>query len=180
MRYLLAAVVGIVIVAIVFAAYGATGMRAGAFGPTALAGAPAQSFEVTRIDGASDALDRYRGHVVLMNLWASWCTPCREEMPDLERLFVAERGHGLVVLGIDQGESRDAAAGFARTHSVTFPILLDQDQRYGRAYAAVGLPTTIIVDPDGRIAKGVDGALTLADMREAVDPLLRRTPPAGH
>jgi thiol-disulfide isomerase/thioredoxin len=149
-------------------------MRApGGGGPAMLAGAPAQSFPATRLDGKPDALDNYRGRVVLVNLWASWCTPCREEMPDLERLYVAEKDRGLVVLGIDQGESAAAAGAFAREHSVTFPILLDQDQRYGRAYAAIGLPTTVIVDRGGRIVKGIDGALTLAEMRDAVGPVLR-------
>jgi len=94
-------------------------------------------------------------------------------MPDLERLYESERARGLVVLGVDQGESAEAAGAFARTHGVTFPILLDQDQRYGRAYAAIGLPTTVIVDRSGHIIKGIDGALTLAEMHDAVDPALR-------
>lgn len=175
MRAILLVIAGIVIVAVIAASYAATGSRPDfAGGPAMLAGAPAASFPAKRLDGGDGALATYRGHVVLMNLWASWCTPCREEMPDLERLYASERAKGLVVLGVDQGESATAAGAFARTHGVTFPILLDADQRYGRAYAAVGLPTTIVVDEAGRIVKGVDGALSLADMHAAVDPLLQR------
>jgi peroxiredoxin len=173
-RYALFVFGGIAIVVIVFAAYAATGMRSGAAGgPAMLAGAPAQSFPAKRLDGSQDALDKYRGRVVLLNLWASWCVPCRQEMPDLQRLYVTEAGRGLVVLGVDQGESAEAAGAFARAHGVTFPILLDQDQRYGRAYAAVGLPTSVIVDRSGHIVRGIDGMLTLADMHAAIDPVLR-------
>jgi peroxiredoxin len=169
-------VLGIAVTLVVFGVYAVTGgARSGAFGggPAVLAGAPTQSFPAKRLDGTEDALQNYRGHVVVMNLWASWCVPCREEMPDLERLYESERGRGLVVLGVDQGESAQAAGGFARAHGVTFPILLDEEQRYGRAYAAIGLPTTVIVDRSGRIVKGIDGALTLAEMHDAVDPALR-------
>jgi len=142
-------------------------------GPAMLAGAPAQSYPVKTLGGSTDSLDRYRGHVVLVNLWASWCAPCRSETPALERLYEQERARGLVVLGIDQGESAIAAAGFAKDLKLRYPILLDEDQQYGRAYAAIGLPTSLVVDGSGRIVRGIDGELTLAQMHEAVDPVLR-------
>ena len=137
-----------------------------------LAGAPAQSYPIKRLDGATDSLERYRGRVVLVNLWASWCAPCRSETPALERLYEENRNKGLVVLGIDQGESAEAAGSFAREMKLTYPILLDEDQRYGRAYAAVGLPTSLVVDRTGHIVRGIDGELTLAQMHEAVAPAL--------
>jgi peroxiredoxin len=145
----------------------------GAGGPGSLAGAPAVSYDVKRVDGRTDALARYRGSVVVMNLWATWCPPCREEMPALQQLYREEKSKGVVVLGVDQGESADAAGAFARAHGVTFPILLDADQQYGRSYAAVGLPTTVIVDRRGHVVRGIDGQLTLAQMREAIGPALR-------
>jgi len=143
-------------------------------GPAMLAGAPAQSYAVKDLAGRDDALDRYRGHVVLVNLWASWCAPCRSETPALEQLYETERGKGLVVLGIDEGESARVAAGFAKEMNLRYPILVDEEQLYGRAYASIGLPTSVVVGRDGRIARGIDGELTLAQMREAVEPLLRR------
>jgi thiol-disulfide isomerase/thioredoxin len=151
------------------------GSAGGGFGtgPAMLAGAPAQSYSIKTLDGRQDALERYRGHVVLVNLWASWCAPCRSETPALERLYEQERGRGLVVLGIDQGESAEAAGAFAKEMKLTYPILLDEEQRYGRAYAAVGLPTSLVVDPAGKIVRGIDGELTLAQMRDAVAPVLR-------
>jgi thiol-disulfide isomerase/thioredoxin len=146
---------------------------AGGGGPGTLAGAPAQSFEVPRVDGRRDSLARHRGEVVLMNLWASWCPPCREEMPALER-FAKENAGRVTVLGIDQGEAASVAAAFARDCGVTFPVLVDEQQQYGRTYAAVGLPTTIVVGRDGRIVRGIDGPLTLAQMRDAVAPALAK------
>jgi thiol-disulfide isomerase/thioredoxin len=139
-----------------------------------LAGAPAQSFTLTRTDGRSDALANYRGHVVLMNLWATWCPPCREEMPTLQQ-FAREEAGKVVVLGVDQGEATSVAAAFARDRGVTFPILVDEQQQYGRTYAALGLPTSIVVGRDGKIVRGVDGAMTLAQMRAAVAGALAST-----
>jgi thiol-disulfide isomerase/thioredoxin len=141
-------------------------------GPGMLAGAPAQSFDVSRTDGTVDSLARHRGQVVLLNIWATWCPPCREEMPALQR-FARENAGKVVVLGADQGESSQVAAAYARERGVTFPILVDEAQQYGRAYAAVGMPTSVIVGRDGRIVKGVDGAMTLEQMREAVAPALK-------
>ncbi|GAC1309028.1 MAG: TlpA disulfide reductase family protein [Vulcanimicrobiaceae bacterium] len=140
------------------------------------AGGPAASYAIKTLDGADDSLERYRGRIVLVNLWASWCAPCRSETPALERLFEENRTRGLVVLGIDQGESEAAASTFAREMRLTYPILLDEQQQYGRAYAAIGLPTSLVVDRTGHIVRGIDGELTLAQMREAVAPLLARRP----
>lgn len=153
--------------------FGGTGStKPGPGGPTSLVGSQAASYEVKRLDGAADALDRYRGQIVVANLWASWCAPCREETPALAQLYREERGKGVVVLGIDQGESAEAAGSFAREQKLDYPILLDEDQRYGRAFGSVGLPTTVFVDRTGRVAEGVDGPLTLEQMRAKLAPLL--------
>lgn len=154
-----------------FGAAGGPGAGAGG-GPAMLAGAPAASYEIKGLDGASDSLERYRGRVVFLNLWASWCAPCRSETPALEKLYEENRARGLVVLGIDQGESAAAAGVFAKEMNLHYPILLDEQQQYGRAYAAIGLPTTLVIDRTGHIVRGVDGELTLAQMRDYVAPLL--------
>lgn len=148
---------------------------AAAAGPGGLAGAPAQSFELRRTDGRVDSLARYHGRVVLMNLWATWCPPCREEMPALER-FARENARDVVVLGVDQGEDATLAAAFARDRGVTFPILVDEQEQYGRTYKGIGLPTSVIVGRDGRIVRGVDGAMTIEQMRAAVAPALAAAP----
>jgi cytochrome c biogenesis protein CcmG, thiol:disulfide interchange protein DsbE len=144
----------------------------GTGGPASLAGAPGVSFDLRRLDGAVDSLARHRGSVVLMNFWATWCPPCKEEMPALEQLARENRGRGLVVLGIDQGESAAAARGFVRAHGITFPVLLDADQKYASSYVSIGLPTTVIVGRDGKVVRGIDGAQTLAQFRSAIAPAL--------
>ncbi|HEY0798166.1 MAG TPA: TlpA disulfide reductase family protein [Candidatus Baltobacteraceae bacterium] len=178
MRSILFLVIGtlaaVVVIAIVGGYFGERGEVAGAGGgPAMLAGAPAASYPVQRVDGTADSLDNYRGHVVLVNLWATWCTPCRDEMPALENLYRRDRSRGLVVLGIDQGEAASVAGAYAQKVGVDYPILIDEAQRYGGAYEAVGLPTSVIVDRSGHIVRGIDGPLTLAQMHDVVEPALR-------
>jgi thiol-disulfide isomerase/thioredoxin len=142
-------------------------------GPGSLTGAPAQSFDVRRTDGRIDSLAHHRGSVVLLNLWATWCPPCRDELPALEQFARTYAGR-VVVLGVDQGESASVARDFARARGVTYPILVDLSEQYGRAYQGLGLPTTVIVDRDGHVVRGIDGAMTLAQMREVVAPVLAK------
>jgi thiol-disulfide isomerase/thioredoxin len=142
----------------------------------AAAGKTAPSFPVPAIDGKSQTLAAYRGKIVVMNLWATWCPPCRAEMPDLEKLYETYRGRGLVVIGINQGESRQRAAAFAQSFHITYPIWLDSQQQYGRTYIALGLPTTVVIDRAGvPVPPGFDGPLTYAQMKAAVAPLFRAT-----
>jgi peroxiredoxin len=93
-------------------------------------------------------------------------------MPALERLYRAHAAQGLIVLGIDQGESANVAAAYARERGVTFPILIDDQQQYGRAYAAQGLPTSVLVDRTEHVIKGVDGEMSFEEMQTLVMPAL--------
>ncbi|MBV9719879.1 MAG: redoxin domain-containing protein [Candidatus Eremiobacteraeota bacterium] len=142
-------------------------------GPGALVGEPAPVFALKDDRGIAVSLDRYRGRVVLMNLWASWCPPCRAEMPDLQHLQSAYAGSGLAVLGVNEGESAQRAHAFADSLQIRFPIWIDAGQQYGRAYAVLGLPTTVILDRHGVVVRGLDGALTFRQMESAVSPLVR-------
>jgi thiol-disulfide isomerase/thioredoxin len=108
-----------------------------------------------------------------MNLWASWCPPCRAEMPDLQRLAQAHDAAQIAIVGVNEGESPERARAFAQSLGIGFPIWIDSGQRYGRAYAALGLPTTVVLDRRGIVARGFDGALTFAQMNAAIAPLLR-------
>jgi thiol-disulfide isomerase/thioredoxin len=164
-------IAGAIIIAVVLAVY----FRGGppqASGPAALQGQSAPSFAVPMLAGSTSGLGSYRGHVVVMNLWASWCPPCRAEMPDLQRLYQDYKSRNVVVLGVDQGESAQRVAAFAQSLGIHYPILLDQQQQYGRVYAALGLPTTIVVSADGIVVRGFDGPLSYPQMVAAVTPLL--------
>ncbi|MBV9736976.1 MAG: TlpA family protein disulfide reductase [Candidatus Eremiobacteraeota bacterium] len=160
------------IAAAIAAVYWQPGTGASGVGPASLRGSPAQSFTVPRLDDHMSSLNNFRGRLVVLNLWASWCPPCRAELPDLQRLYDGYRGRNVVVIAVNEGESAERAGAFARALRVHFPIFLDENQSYGRVYAALGLPTTVIINPAGRIVQGFDGALTFDQMKAAVVPLL--------
>ncbi len=143
-------------------------------GPAGLAGQRAPLIALRDDQGRVVSLAQYRSKVVLMNLWATWCPPCREELPDLQRLYAADASRGLVVIGVDQGESPERARAFAQSLGLHFPIWIDAEQSFGRAYDALGFPTTVVIDSTGKIVRGYDGALTFDQMRAAVAPLLPR------
>lgn len=162
------------IIAIVVGVYFRPAGNSQGAGPAALAGRPAPSFTVPTTSGGTASLARYRGKVVVMNLWASWCPPCRAEMPDLQRLYADYAKKNVVVLGVDQGESPQRASAFAQSLGIHYPILVDEQQQYGRVYAALGLPTTIVVNPSGVVVRGFDGPLSYPQMVGAITPLLNK------
>lgn len=142
-------------------------------GPKALVGQDAPVFALHDDRGEAVSLDRYRGKIVLMNLWASWCPPCRAEMPDLQTVAREFAKDGVVVIGVNQGESPERAAAFARSLDIGFPIWIDDAQRYGRVYAALGLPTTVVIDRHGTVEDGFDGPLTIQEMRDTLSAAVR-------
>jgi len=144
-------------------------------GPASMAGVRAPVFTLRDARGATVSLAQYRGKIVVMNLWASWCPPCRAEMPDLQTVSREFAGDGVVVVGVNEGESPQRAAAFARSLAIAFPIWIDDGQRYGRVYAALGLPTTIVIDRRGVVLRGFDGPLTIAQMRATLAQAVRST-----
>jgi len=137
-------------------------------GPSGLAGQRAPIFDLRDDRGRAVSLQQYRGSLVVMNLWASWCPPCRAEMPDLQRLAEAEAGRRIAVVGVNEGESPRRARAFADSLGIRFPVWIDGAQQYGRTYNALGLPTTVILDRQGVVIRAFDGPLTLDEMRAAV------------
>lgn len=142
-------------------------------GPSALVGQTAPVFVLHDDRGNVASLASYRGKIVVMNLWASWCPPCRAEMPDLQRIEREYARDGVVVIGVNQGESPERASAFARSLDITFPIWIDEAQRYGRVYAALGLPTTVVIDRRGIVERGFDGPLTIEQMRTTIATAVR-------
>ncbi len=111
----------------------------------------APGFELTDIDGVRHRLADYRGRVVIINFWATWCPPCREEMPSMQRAWAQLREQGVVMLGIDVGEDEDTIFEFTASYPVDFPLLMDRDSAVVRAWGVRGLPTTFVIDAGGRI-----------------------------
>jgi peroxiredoxin len=104
-------------------------------------------------------LSDLRGKVVLVNFWATWCPPCRKELPSMERLWRQFRDAGLVVLGVNVGETGDEVFAFSKglDTPLTFPLLLDEDSAVAQSWPVKGLPTTFLIDKQGRMAFGVIG-----------------------
>ena len=113
----------------------------------------APDFRLLAIDGSTVSLGDLRGQVVLLNFWATWCPPCKAEMPDLDALYREHKSQrNFVVLGVDAEESQAQVGAFASSHDVTFPLLLDSDGKVTDGlYVVRSLPTSMIIDRDGRI-----------------------------
>jgi peroxiredoxin len=139
------------------------------------AGFPAPDFSLTTAAGESLRLSGLRGQVVIVNLWASWCGPCRAEMPDLEVVYARHQPRGLIVLGVNSTFQDDpaAAAAFAAERGVTFPILYDLDGAVSRRYRLRALPTTFFVDRAGLIRSVIiGGPMSPATLEAQVETLL--------
>jgi cytochrome c biogenesis protein CcmG/thiol:disulfide interchange protein DsbE len=116
-------------------------------------GEPAPAYEAKTIAGEPASLAALRGKPVLLNVWATWCHPCREELPDLERLHQANAARGLRIVGvsIDEAGLEREVADFARDYGVTYELWLDPDNRVSSTFAAVGVPITVLIGPDGTL-----------------------------
>lgn len=132
----------------------------------------APDFALQTLDGRTVRLSDYRGQVVLLNTWATWCPPCRDEMPDLEAYYRQHQADDFVVLAVNSQESADTVAAFLEDHDFTFPVLLDPGGMVMRDYEVLGLPTSFFIDREG-VVRGVwAGKLSPARLKELVDPLL--------
>lgn len=108
-------------------------------------------FELPSDDGSLHQLKDYRGKVVILNFWATWCPPCRYEMPSMERAWQKIKNKNVIMLGINVGEDADTIFEFTGQYPVSFPLLMDQDSRIIKQYSVTGLPTTYIINPDGQV-----------------------------
>jgi cytochrome c biogenesis protein CcmG, thiol:disulfide interchange protein DsbE len=113
--------------------------------------APLSALPRLGADGNASLAD-YRGKVVVLNVWASWCDPCREEMPLLQRTHDAIEAQGGVVLGVDTQDASPKALAFLDEVKATFPSLRDKDRTYGREFGVNGYPETFLIDRQGRVA----------------------------
>jgi peroxiredoxin len=136
----------------------------------------APDFVLEDLDAQVHRLEQYRGRVVVVNFWATWCPPCRHELPSLQRLWEDMREEGVVVLGVNVGEDPDSIFFFTADYPVDFPLLLDRDSAVIEAWPVVGIPTTFIVDTRGRMAYRAVGAREFdhPDIRAALRELLDR------
>ena len=127
----------------------------------------APSLALKDLAGRSHTLDDYRGNVVLVNFWATWCEPCRDELASIQALQQRLAGRPFVILLVNYGESRARVGEFVKRESISFPILLDPNQEAPRAWRVRVLPSSFLVAPDGRVRYSVIGEIDWAGVEAA-------------
>lgn len=134
-------------------------------------GTPAPQLELPALDGATVRLSDLRGRPVLLNFWASWCAPCRSEMPALQQVANDYAASGLVVIGVNQLEDEATVRQFVTEFGLTFTIALDRDGQASQAWRVYGIPQTYLIGPDGIIRKAWVGPLTYDSVIRALTDL---------
>jgi peroxiredoxin len=119
--------------------------------PAAVPTGMAPDFTLRTAAGGNLRLQEQRGQVVMVNFWASWCAPCRVEMPHLNKLHDKYRASGFVLLGVNVDEDLGKATGAASKWGVKFPVLLDAEKKVSRLYDLNSMPTTVLIDRDGKV-----------------------------
>ena len=139
-------------------------------------GDPAHDFSLAGLDGTQVALSDFRGQPVIVNFWATWCAPCRLEMPEFEQVYRDYQDQGLVILALNQAETPEMVREFFEDDlGLSFTPLLDEETEVAEAYGAVNLPSTFFVDAEGHITAIHRGILT----REQIEAYLAETFAAG-
>jgi peroxiredoxin len=137
-----------------------TGAPAATPAPAVVVGGPAPDFTLQDLGGNDVTLSSFRGQVVLINFWATWCEPCRVEMPALQRRYDALKDQGFVVLAVNLDEPITEVSAFANAYGLTFPVLLDPGEEVNSLYRVMGYPTTFIVDREATINQLRIGSMT--------------------
>jgi cytochrome c biogenesis protein CcmG, thiol:disulfide interchange protein DsbE len=140
-------------------------------------GEPAPDADLERLDGrGAAALADYRGEWVLLNFWASWCRPCRDEAPVLEDFYERNRGRGVEVVGVDTQDLSGDAAAFVREFDLSYPQLRDPDAESPlseQGFGATGLPESYLIDPQGELALIRRGPVDEVYLERFVEPLIK-------
>jgi peroxiredoxin len=114
-------------------------------------GAPAPQFTLGARSGQSVSLAQFKGQVVMLNFWASWCGPCRQEMPLLESIYKKYNRLGFTLIGVNVEPDSNAANDWLKQTPVSFPILYDKESRVSKMYDVAGMPSTVIIDRAGKV-----------------------------
>ena len=134
---------------------------------------PAPELTLTDTQGNSHALDDYQGQVVLVNLWATWCLPCKEEMPALQAFYDKYQKNGFVIIAVNDGDPTADVLQFVKDYELTFPVWLDPTYiATERAFKTLNLPSSFVIDPDGTTRLMWMGGISRTMLEKHVAPLI--------
>ena len=134
----------------------------------------APALTLNDLGGSPHSLAEFRGQVVLVNLWATWCPPCKAEMPNLERLYEKHRQEGLVVIAINDGDPAKDVSAFVREFQLTFPVWLDPTYTATeRAFKTLNLPSSFVIDRSGSVRLAWVGAISEKNLEKYIVPLIK-------
>ncbi|MBC8061285.1 MAG: TlpA family protein disulfide reductase [Clostridiaceae bacterium] len=129
----------------------------------------APDFTLKDLNGNEVSLVDYRGKNVYLNFWATWCPPCRSEMPEIEKLYQETKDGDLVILAIDIGEDNKTVTNFIKENQYNFKVLLDEKNEIASAYGISSIPVSLFIDKDGYIVNQQIGAMSLEQMKGYID-----------
>ncbi|MFD2371818.1 thiol-disulfide oxidoreductase ResA [Brevibacillus sp. GCM10020057] len=166
--YIRVAVLGILLVALVFALYSSFVKD-----PNAVkVGKAAPNFSLQQLNGPALTLGDLKGKGVVLNFWGTWCEPCKKEMPALQQKYNEFKDKGLVVVGVNIGETPVAVEPFVKQFGVTFPILMDSESQITKLYRIGPIPSTFFISPDGKVEEIFLGQMNEAMITEKVRKIL--------
>jgi peroxiredoxin len=122
-------------------------------------GTTAEDFRLADLDGKQQSLSQYRGKVVLVNFWATWCKPCTTEMPAMQTTYDRLREKGFIVLAINELEDEPKVREHIKQHGHTFPVLMDRDNKVANQFGVFGLPVSVFIDEKGVVQEYIKGGL---------------------
>lgn len=138
-------------------------------------GLPADDFRLIDLDGKAHKLSQYRGQVVLVNFWATWCKPCTTEMPAMQTTYDKLREKGFMVLAVNELEDDAKVREHIRQYGHTFPVLMDTDNKVANQFGVFGLPVSVFIDHEGRVQEYIKGGLlTEQKIEETVARIQKR------
>jgi len=140
--------------------------------PPTVTNLPAPRLALTDLQGNSVSIEAYRGEVILVNNWATWCPPCQIEMPELQAYYTAHTAEGFVVLAIESGEPADQVASFVKDHGLTFPVWLDAHSLSLEAFNNWDLPSSYVIDKGGTVRLAWTGGVNQPTLEKYITPLL--------
>jgi cytochrome c biogenesis protein CcmG/thiol:disulfide interchange protein DsbE len=133
---------------------------------------PAPELELVTLDGVPVSLADFRGSVVLVNLWATWCPPCREEMPTLNAFYEKYKDQNFLLIAINQEEPREVVQPFVEEFGLTFPVWLDEDYLAEDAFKTVHLPSSYVIGRDGRVRLMWIGGISRENLEKSVPEII--------